>query len=147
MKQTQEFRETNQWLADVSREFGDPYAGRTVVVTGADAGVLAVKNEHPHVRAGLSLGEDLEGAPPWHRVPVRLSELFPARRLQACGADFVAVEHRLADLNVLRYCARVGLPAWVWTVDDDAHIARFLDDPRVSVLITNHPDRARSRES
>ncbi|HEX6348215.1 MAG TPA: glycerophosphodiester phosphodiesterase [Candidatus Dormibacteraeota bacterium] len=114
------------------------------VVTGADPGVDVVKRAFPEVRTGLSLGEDLEGVPSWRRVPVRLSELFPARRVRACRADFVAVDYRLAAYTVLRYCTRAGVPAWVWTVDDEAQIRRFLSDPRVAVLITNHPDRARA---
>jgi glycerophosphoryl diester phosphodiesterase len=114
------------------------------VVTCDDPEVRAVKDEFPEVQAGLSLGEDLEGVPPWRRARVRLSELFPDRRVRACGADFVAVDYRLAAYSVLRYCARAGIPAWVWTVDDEAQIRRFLGDPRVAVLITNYPDLARS---
>jgi glycerophosphoryl diester phosphodiesterase len=34
------------------------------------------------------------------------------------------------------------MPAWVWTVDDEVNIARFMRDPRVAVLITNRPDIA-----
>jgi len=113
------------------------------VVTGADASVRAVKEEFPQVRAGLSLGEDLEGLPAWRRLPVRLSELFPERRVRRCRADFVAVDYRLAGATVLGYCRRSGLPAWVWTVDDERQMTRFLADPRVTVLITNRPDLAR----
>lgn len=112
------------------------------VVTGADAAILAVKNEFPEVTTGLSLGDELKSAPAARRLSVRLSELFPARRIRASRADFVAVEHRLADLNVLRYCARAGVPAWVWTVDEEPDMRRFLADRRVAVLITNRPDLA-----
>ena len=124
--------------------FARGFGPERFVVTGADSGVLAVKEKFPAVRAGLSLGDDLEGVPAWRRVRVRLSELFPARRVRACRADFVAVDYRLGAYTVLRYCARAGLPAWVWTVDDEVQIRRFLSDPRVAVLITNHPDQARA---
>jgi len=113
------------------------------VVTGGDAAVRAVKAAFPEVRAGLSLGDDVDGQPPWRQLRVRLSELFPAPRVRACGADFVAVNYRLAAAGVLRYCGRAGLPAWVWTVDDEVQMTRFLNDPRVTVLITNRPDLAR----
>jgi glycerophosphoryl diester phosphodiesterase len=43
---------------------------------------------------------------------------------------------------VLRYCKRARVPAWVWTVDDEPGIARFLADSRVTTLITNRPDIA-----
>jgi glycerophosphoryl diester phosphodiesterase len=43
---------------------------------------------------------------------------------------------------VLRYCKSQGIDAWVWTVDDEPGIARFLADPRVRTLITNRPEVA-----
>jgi glycerophosphoryl diester phosphodiesterase len=113
-----------------------------VVFTGPDASIRAIKEQFPGVSAGLSLGEDLAGAWPLHYVRVRLSELFPARRLRRCHADFAATNQRLASVWVLDYCARAHMPAWVWTVDDEAGIASFMHDPRVAVLITNRPDVA-----
>ena len=113
-----------------------------VFFTGGDDSIRAIKGTFPTARAGLTLGEDLEGAPPWRYLRVRWSELFPAVRLRRCHADFAAVHQRLAGLRVLDYCARAHLPAWVWTVDDEVNIARFIDDPRVAVLITNRPDLA-----
>lgn len=113
-----------------------------IVYTSGDDSIRAVKEGFPMVRAGLTLGEDLEGAPPWRYVRVRLRELFPGRRLRQCHADFAAVHMRLAEMRVLDYCSRAHIPAWVWTVDKEADIARFLHDPRVAVLITNRPDLA-----
>ncbi len=113
-----------------------------VFFTGGDNSIRAIKETYPTARAGLTLGEDLEGAPPWRYLRVRWSELFPGVRLRRCHADFAAVHQRLAGLRVLDYCARAHLPAWVWTVDDEVNIARFIDDPRVAVLITNRPDLA-----
>jgi glycerophosphoryl diester phosphodiesterase len=113
-----------------------------VVFTGGDDSIRAIKETFPRVSAGLTLGEDLEGAPPWRYLRVRLSELFPAVRLRRSHSDFAAVHQRLAGIRVLDYCARVHMPAWVWTVDDELNIARFMHDPRVAVLITNRPDIA-----
>jgi glycerophosphoryl diester phosphodiesterase len=115
---------------------------RVVYTTGGDAAVRAIKQQVPHARAGLTLGDDLEGAPPWRAVRVRLSELFPGPRLRRSRADFTAVHKRLAEVRVLEFCARKHMPAWVWTVDDEVEIARFMRDPRVTVLITNRPDIA-----
>jgi len=113
-----------------------------VVFTGGDDSIRAIKETFPMVRAGLTLGEDLEGAPPWRYVRVRLSELFPGVRLRRSRADFAAVHQRLAGIRVLDYCARAHMPAWVWTVNDEVEIERFMRDPRVAVLITNRPDIA-----
>jgi glycerophosphoryl diester phosphodiesterase len=113
-----------------------------LVITSGDAVVKTIKERHPQVRAGLSLGEELHGISPWIAAGTRLSELFPARRLRACHADFVAVHRQLAQLSVLRYCERAAIPAWVWTVDEEPEIARFMKDSRVTTLITNRPDIA-----
>jgi glycerophosphoryl diester phosphodiesterase len=113
-----------------------------LVITGADVPIRAIKQQFPHLRAGLSLGDDVTHLAPWLKARERLSELFPGRRLARCGADFVAVHQRLARLTVLRYCARIHMPAWVWTVDEEPAIAQFMADPRVTTLITNRPDIA-----
>jgi glycerophosphoryl diester phosphodiesterase len=113
-----------------------------VVFTSGDGPIRAIKERFPKVRAGLSLGDDLNGVAPWLQVRVRLSELYPGSRLRRSHADFVAVHKDLARVRVLAYCARARMPAWVWTVDDEADIARFMGDPRVAVLITNRPDVA-----
>jgi glycerophosphoryl diester phosphodiesterase len=113
-----------------------------VVFTSGDDSVRAIKDLFPNVYAGLSLGDDLQGAPPWRYLQVRWSELYPRERLQRCRADFAAVHQRLARIRVLDYCAGVKMPAWVWTVDDEAGIKSFMRDPRVAVLITDRPDVA-----
>ena len=113
-----------------------------VVYTSGDDPIRTIKDQFPGVRTGLSLGDDLEGAPPWRYVQVRLSELFPGGRLRRSHADFAAVHQRLARVSVLDYCARRHMPAWVWTVDEEVEIERFMRDPRVAVLITDRPDVA-----
>jgi glycerophosphoryl diester phosphodiesterase len=113
-----------------------------LVITSGDAVIRRIKEQFPHVRAGLSIGEDINGLSPWLKLNVRLSELFPRGRLERSHADFLAVQQRLAGLTALRFCERHGIPAWVWTVDDEPGIARFLGDPRVTTLITNRPDIA-----
>lgn len=105
-----------------------------VATTLEDASVAAITRDFPRVRTALSLGRG--GA------RLRLGELFPLRRVRGCGAGGVAVHHRLAQATVLGQAARHGLFTMVWTVNDDGHLARFLRDPRVDVLITDRPRRA-----
>jgi glycerophosphoryl diester phosphodiesterase len=107
-----------------------------VIVTSRRPGSIAiVKREFAGVRAALSLGRG------WYQ-PAGVRDVFPLRRLRACGADWVAVNHWLARLGVLERCARHGFRAMVWTVNADPLMRRFLADPRVAVLITDRPDRA-----
>jgi glycerophosphoryl diester phosphodiesterase len=128
--------------ADVVRFIQAGFKHSDIVFTSGDRPIRTIKDQFPAARTGLSLGDDLEGAPPWRYVQVRLSELFPGPRLRRSHADFAAVHRRLARVSVLDYCARTRMPAWVWTVDEEADIKRFMRDPRVAVLITNRPDIA-----
>ena len=82
---------------------------------------------------------DLAELPRSRWAATRFGELRPLRRLRACRADWVALNHRLAGAGVLAQCHRAGLKTMVWTVDEDAGIRRWLSDPRVAVLITNRP--------
>lgn len=116
--------------------------GQFVITSLEDVSIRTIKEQYPQVRAGLSLGREIDGVPAWRRLAVRLSELFPGRRLKRCHADFAAVHERLARIRLLRYCERNRLPAWVWTVDSEVEMKRFLADPRVTTLITNRPDVA-----
>jgi glycerophosphoryl diester phosphodiesterase len=128
--------------AEVVRAALDRCPVERLVVTSGEHEIRAIKQEYPEVRVGLSIGDDVRGLAPWLKLRMRLSELFPRARLERSRADFVAVHQQLADLSMLRYCASHGLPAWVWTVDDEPSMARYLADPRVSTLITNRPDLA-----
>lgn len=120
-----------------------------VITTLEDASVRVIKErfpskDFPTLKVGLSLGRDLTGAGVFRKLRVRLSELFPGRRLRSSQADFVAAHHLLATLTVLRYCTRKRMPIWIWTVDDERNMMRFLNDPGVTTLITNKPEVAMS---
>jgi glycerophosphoryl diester phosphodiesterase len=128
--------------AEVVRTVLDRSPLDKLVITSGDAAIRTIKERFPDVTAGLSIGEDINGLSPWLKVGTRLSELFPRGRIERCHADFVAVHQQLAGVSVLRYCQSEGIPAWVWTVDDEPGIARFLADSRVTTLITDRPDIA-----
>jgi glycerophosphoryl diester phosphodiesterase len=128
--------------AEIVRAVLDRCPVDKLVITSGDAAIRTIKEQFPGVRAGLSIGEEIGGLAPWMKLRVRLSELFPGGRMERCHADFVAVHQQLAGLTVLRFCESRGIPAWVWTVDDEPGITRFLADRRVTALITNRPDVA-----
>jgi glycerophosphoryl diester phosphodiesterase len=112
------------------------------LVTGDDPVVRAAKQADPDVRALLSLGRGPHEIPLVRTVQVRTSERWPLRRVRACGADGVAMHHRLARAGALGHVARAGIPAMVWTVNNPALIRRMVHDPRIEILITDHPDIA-----
>ncbi|MFI6370331.1 glycerophosphodiester phosphodiesterase family protein [Streptomyces sp. NPDC050546] len=113
-----------------------------VVTTLEDRSLAAVTRAFPGVRTALSLGRDRRDLALAQLPGTRLSELFPARRIRACGAHGVAVHQRLARTTVLREATRRGLFTMVWTVNDDTLMRAFLAHPRVDVLVTDRPRRA-----
>ncbi|HEX3389685.1 MAG TPA: glycerophosphodiester phosphodiesterase family protein [Streptosporangiaceae bacterium] len=121
--------------------------GNFVVTTLEDSSVAAIKRAFPEVRTALSLGRSLRGVPRRHWTAIRHGELFPLPRIRACGADWVAVNYRIARLGVAGACHRNGVGVMVWTVDQDALIDQFLQDQRIDVLVTNRPDHAARRRA
>jgi glycerophosphoryl diester phosphodiesterase len=116
--------------------------GNFVATTLEDESIRRIKSAFPDTRAALSLGRD-NAEVPWYKLPLtRWSEFFPLRRLRKCGADWVAVNHNIGRLWVLRMTRRKGIGAMVWTVNKDSLIRRRLRDDRVAVLITDYPRRA-----
>jgi len=112
-----------------------------VITSGVDE-IRTIKEAFPQVRGGLSMGDDLNRVASWLKVRERVREFLPRRFIERSRADFIAVHQDVAAFSALGYCVRNHIPAWVWTVDDERSIARFIADPRVAVLITNRPDIA-----
>lgn len=113
---------------------GEALGEDAFVITSGDPVIDAIKQAFPRVRCALALGGGLFRS--------RSGELYPARRMHACGADSFAVHHRLADLTVLRVCARFQVSAMVYTVNDTGRMRRYLRDDRVAVLVTDRPGHA-----
>jgi glycerophosphoryl diester phosphodiesterase len=114
--------------------------GGFVVTTTESSSIAHIRRRFPAVVTALSLGHAAEQA----RRLVRICSCGrdAIRRVRACGAHWLAVNYRLTGTNVLLACAVQGIPCMVWTVNGDAHMARFLADPRVAVLVTDRPLRA-----
>ncbi|MFC6878443.1 MULTISPECIES: glycerophosphodiester phosphodiesterase [Actinomadura] len=108
-----------------------------VVTTREVRSIAEIKRAYPRVRAALSVGRSL-----WE--PGVVADFAPLRLIRRSGADMVALNHRLARVGVLRQCARAGFPAMVWTVNAVPLMRRFIGDPRVAVLVTDHPGTALS---
>jgi glycerophosphoryl diester phosphodiesterase len=62
--------------------------------------------------------------------------------LTSLGADFLAVEKKLANRSFIRRAHRAGQEVYVWTVDDPAQMLAAMSRG-VDGLITNQPDLAR----
>jgi glycerophosphoryl diester phosphodiesterase len=124
-------------------ELAERFVGDRYVATSLeDVSIRTLTTRYPSARVALSLGRDV-GELSWAAaLAVRRREAFPGRRLRECAAGGIAMHQHLARLRLLSVVRSRGLESWVWTVDDDRLMRRFLTDPRVTVLVTNRPRRA-----
>lgn len=99
--------------------------GGFIITTAADASVAAIRARFPDRDA----------------VPVALSVRpgVPLRRLAACGAEWAAVDHRLAVAGAVRRCRRRDVKIMVWTVNREPEIRYWLARRRTDVLVTDRP--------
>lgn len=117
-------------------------AGEFIVTTLEDASVAAIRSCFPDVEqvpVALSLGRGLAGVPRGARLSTLASELRPLPRVLACGANWVAVNHRLALAGVARQCRRHQVRVMVWTVNNEREIRYWLSGRRADVLVTDRP--------
>jgi glycerophosphoryl diester phosphodiesterase len=121
--------------------------GNFVVTTAEDGSVAAIKRSHPAVRTALSLRRGLRDVVRSQWPGGRSSEMLPLARIQACGADWAALNYKLAEPGLISRCQRSGIGVMVWTVDADDLIDEFIADQRVDVLITNRPRHAVRRRA
>ncbi len=118
-----------------------------IVTTLEDKSICNIKKAYPAVKTALSLGRGLKEIPWRYWAGIRRSELFPVSRVRSCGADWVAINYKLARLGVINACKRNGTGVMVWTVDSAELIDEFVVDQRVDVLVTNRPRHAAGRRT
>jgi glycerophosphoryl diester phosphodiesterase len=105
----------------------DAGPGTLLVTSFLDAVVAQVAQRAPPLPVGLLVEEQAEGA---------------IQRARACGAATLSMSLALADGGLLSAAHDAGLHCVVWDVDADADLRRLLHDPRVGVVITDHPQAA-----
>ena len=68
-----------------------------------------------------------------------LGEWVSLARGSLAGAHLLVMHWTLATPRLLRRARRLGRPIIVWTVNDEALLARFMRDPAVVAVITDTP--------
>jgi len=88
----------------------------------------------------------LRALSPEARVALLISRKFPQRaveRAKALGAEALNPEDSLVTAGLVREAHAAGLAVYVFTVDEEAELRRFLE-LGVDGIFTNHPDRLRA---
>ena len=115
---------------------------RIVVTTRDQSAVAELGRRWPAVPAGLTIGGSLADTARYLAQRARLPVRGPVDAVVAAGAGWAVVNERLARAGALVECRRRGLATMVWTVNDDAALARWLGCPDVDVVVTDRPRRA-----
>ncbi len=106
-----------------------------VITSFNDASLRFIKERYPGIKTGLILGK---GIPSYH-ILTRIRELYPMKRCERAGADFLVAHLKLLRLGFLERARRSHLPVFVWTVNDEETIWKLLCHESVYGIITDKP--------
>jgi glycerophosphoryl diester phosphodiesterase len=109
-----------------------------VITSFNDDSLRVIKERNPHIKTGLILGRDI----PSYRILTQLQEFFPIKRCKQAKADFLMAHFKLLRVGFLERARRNHLPVFIWTVNDEETIWKFLHDGRVHGIITDKPELA-----
>lgn len=116
--------------------------GEFIVTTLEDASVAGIRSRFPdgeEVPVALSIGGGMRGMPRAVWLRDRFRDLRPMSRVRASGAEWVAIDHRVALSGVLPQLRAKQLKIMVWTVSNEREIRYWLARQRIDVLITDRP--------
>ena len=113
-----------------------------ILTTLEDSSVKRIRDERPHLQIALSLGRDAAGLSTLRTLRLRLSELFPGRRVKACNPTMLAINHKLARRGVLRWAYRKGIPVLVWTLNSPELMRWAWCERRIWGFVTDNPRMA-----
>jgi glycerophosphoryl diester phosphodiesterase len=105
-----------------------------IVTSGSDEVIRKVKTLNPAIRTGWIIGPQSR----WEFF----SMLFPGRPAHRAGADVLAVSQKLLELGFLSTTKNLGLPVWVYTVNDRKELWKYITDGRVGGIFSDKPDVA-----
>jgi glycerophosphoryl diester phosphodiesterase len=111
----------------------DADVAEQVVTSFLPVVVAQAKDAFPEVKTGLLVGTDS----PLRHVRTHWHQVFPVGIARRARADYLAPNYALARFGVVARAAAAGLPCLLWTVNDEAEIARFATDPRIAAIITD----------
>jgi len=70
----------------------------------------------------------------------RFSSDFPKEKIIDSKADFIVSDYNIADNDFLKNAEKLNKKVFVWSVNDEQMINKFLSDKRVKGIITDRPD-------
>jgi glycerophosphoryl diester phosphodiesterase len=133
-------------IADVCESLVGPEG--FLLTTLEDVSVFRVRRARPHLRVALSLGRDTSGLGRWRSLAVRVSEVYPARRVRHSGANMLAINYRVGRLGAVWWARRHGIPVLLWTINTPELMRKAWRSASIWAFTTDYPRQAlRLREA
>jgi glycerophosphoryl diester phosphodiesterase len=109
-----------------------------VIKSFNDSSVRKIKRIDPMIKVGLLIGR----LPPkniWH---LSILQIFPEYRIFRTGADFISPNYRLLRFGFLWRMNRIGKEVYIWTVNKEILLTKFIANRQISAIITDRPEIA-----
>ena len=104
----------------------------TLVISFRAIDLVEAKMAFQTVTTGLIVGRRVRSG-----VRAYASEFFPRLRARRAGVDMLVCKERLMGRLTRPLMLRPGLPIIVWSVNTEAGLRRYLDDPVVVGILTD----------
>ena len=108
----------------------DKYA----IISFNDSSIKNIKDSYPEIQVGLILGKPIYD----NSLLLKLSELFPVKRIINSKADIVLPNWKLVKFGILPQIKSCNKPVMVWTLNNIKLMRRFLHNKRVDGIITDN---------
>jgi glycerophosphoryl diester phosphodiesterase len=130
-----ELKESGYERAVIDTVLQHAASDRVVLTSFDDETVGNLVRERAGVGVGLILGRIAGLITPW----LIAQDVFPFRRFEACGADFLVPSRALLAAGLARRAARRGVGILIWDVNDPRAAQRLLASPDVLGVVTDSP--------
>ena len=88
------------------------------------------------LQQGLRTGLVISSHPRWQLI----TKLYPEHRARRAGADVLVVSQKLLKVGFLSTTRNLGLPVWIYTVNDRKKLWKMVKEKRISGFFTDRPD-------
>jgi glycerophosphoryl diester phosphodiesterase len=88
------------------------------------------------LQQGLRTGLVISSHPRWQLI----TKLYPEHRARRAGADVLVVSQKLLKVGFLSITRNLGLPVWIYTVNDRKELWNMVKEERISGFFTDRPD-------
>ena len=105
---------------------------RFIISSVYDSVIRKAKDLQPELKTGYILSS----RPRWQL----LNKLYPGTRAKRAGADLLVVSQKLIKVGFLSTTQDLGLPIWVYTVNERHELWKMIKEKRITAIFTDRPD-------